>query len=131
MDPARVAVAVAVVVAVLLLTVIYRRRSRVAPDPAELPALPESLLSDSRRTWVVFTTPYCASCGPLEASLREADPESHVVKVDATLDLDLAARFRIRRAPTVLLASPNGQVQETFLSAEDVRAFLEGEAVSR
>ena len=38
------------------------------------PSVPRALLDGAERTWVVFTTPYCASCGPVEERLRQSDP---------------------------------------------------------
>ena len=49
-----------------LATRLYRSwRAGLAARPVGdgVPALPPSLLAGADRTWVVFTTPYCASCG--------------------------------------------------------------------
>jgi hypothetical protein len=131
MDPIRLLTILLLVGLVVVLTVWYRGRSRRAPDPETLPRLPEQLRGEADRTWVVFTTPFCAACGPVETSLRSSEPASRVVRVDATVDTDLARRFGVRRAPTVLLAGPDGHVERTFAQAEDVRSYLVGASVGR
>lgn len=124
MDPARLAVVVVIVVVGAVLAVWYRRRDGRAPDIDGLPRLPAEVVDSAERTWVVFTTPYCASCGAIEESLRLAEPDSRIVRVDASADPDLAERFRVRRAPTVLLAGPGGRVERSFAGADAVTEFL-------
>ena len=110
-----------------LATRLYRRwRTGLAARPVGdgVPALPSSLLAGAARTWVVFTTPYCASCGPVERSLRDAEPDSRVVIVDATEQPALADSFHVRTAPTVLLADGSGRVSTRLVGAAAVTAFL-------
>jgi hypothetical protein len=79
---------------------------------------------DDRRTWVVFTTPYCASCRPLVDLLRHRDPGSRVVTVDATAEPALARQFAVRSAPTTVLADGSGTVIGRFVGAEPVRRHV-------
>ena len=88
------------------------------------PTVPASLLAGAPRTWVVFTTPYCATCGPVKEQLAGADPEARLVTVDATAEPHLAAAFHVRSAPTVLLADSAGQVQARLVGAQAVRDYL-------
>ena len=100
----------------------WRGREK-AFTPGALPPLPVDLHQRAARTWVVFTTPYCASCRPVAARLREADPEARVVTVDAAGDPGLAGAFAVRSTPTVLLADAAGQVQARLVGAEAVEAY--------
>ena len=62
-----------------------RRMGRMQDHPADATtALPGHLVEGSSRTWVLFTTPWCATCGPVEARLRAHDPGARFVTVDAT-----------------------------------------------
>ena len=113
----RVWVVILLLFAFALARRLYRQwRLRIAADRGSLPLVPQQLL-EGQRTWVVFTTPTCASCGPVTDRLREADPDAHVVTVDATKEPGLAADFRIRSAPTVLLADREGRVQRRYVGA--------------
>lgn len=88
------------------------------------PILPHTLVEGAERTWVLFTTPFCGSCGPVEEQLRAHDPAARVVKVDATVEPDLAGAFHIRSAPTVLLADAAGEVRERLVGAAAVNAWV-------
>ena len=90
-----------------------------------LPPLPAAWRQGDR-TWVVFTTPYCAACGPLADRLREADPAAEVVTVDATRQVELADSYRVRSAPTTVLAGPSGEVLGHFVGTEAVSRYLAG-----
>lgn len=127
---------VAIVLVVLVVVVIGRRvyfqwRTRLARDDAPVPRLPDALLGDTERTWVVFTTPWCASCGPITADIAAADPTAHVVTVDATKEPALAGSFRVKSAPTVLLADGAGAVHARFVDATAVREFAVAQASKR
>ena len=122
----------AVVVVVLLFAValgarLYRAwRSKVQDHQPDHPRIPETLLAGAARTWVLFTSPYCATCGPVEARLRAWDPDARVVKVDATREPSLADAFSIRSAPTVLLADGAGNVTARLVGAEAVTEYVGG-----
>lgn len=125
MFAARALVVLVLLFAVALVTRLYRQwREGVRTDRPEHPAVPASLLAGADRTWVVFTTPYCASCGPVEDRLRASDPLARVVKVDATREPHLAQAFAIRSAPTVLLADAAGTVQARLVGAEAVDSYV-------
>lgn len=125
-DPVARLLVVAVVVALLAVApVLWRRRQHaVAAGPAVHPPVPLALLDDSPRTWVVFTTPYCASCGPATDRIRAADPSARVVTVDATVERALAGTFSVRSAPTLLLADAGGSVQTRIVGLEALDRYL-------
>jgi len=112
-----------VVVAVLLaLFVVARRlymqrRARLEADQGDVPDLPKRLRSGAPRTWVVFTTPTCASCGPVTDELRRRDPDAAILTLDATREPELADVYRVRTAPTVFLADDRGRVSRRFVGA--------------
>lgn len=118
-----VAVVLAVVVASAL---VHRRRSAVdaARGGEGLPELPGELVADAPATWVIFTTPFCASCGAVQSQLEQAFPHHRVVKVDASDQVELAERYDVRRAPTTLLADRAGTVLERLVGPEAVREFI-------
>jgi hypothetical protein len=121
----RAVVVVVLLFAVALVTRLYRRwREEVRTDQPQHPAVPASLLAGAERTWVVFTTPYCATCGPVEARLRASDPLARVVKVDATREPHLADAFSIRSAPTAVLADAEGRVTARLVGADAVEAYV-------
>ena len=120
----------AVIVVVLLIGLTLARRLYIQwraglhDERRPHPRVPAALLDGAPRTWVVFTTPYCASCGPVEERLRQSDPESRVVKVDATRQPVLADAFHVRSAPTVLLADGDGTVQARLVGASAVESYI-------
>ncbi len=91
--------------------------------PTASPRVPVELLGGDR-TWVVFTTPYCASCGPVKDRLAQDDPGASIVTVDATREPHLADAFSVRSAPTVLLADGRGDVLARLVGAPAVRDYL-------
>lgn len=120
-----------VVVAAIVVGLVVARRlylqwqARLQHQPASAsPRVPVELLGDGDRTWVVFTTPFCASCGPVKEQLADEDPLAHVVTVDATREPHLADAFAVRSAPTVLLADGNGDVRARLVGAPAVRNYL-------
>jgi hypothetical protein len=126
---ARLLVVVVLAVAVAAGDRLYRRwRRDVEGDAPQHPVVPSHLLEGAARTWVVFTTPYCATCGPVEASLRASDPAARVVKVDATRHVDLANAFAVRAAPTAVLADADGRVTARLVGAEAVDRYVRNPA---
>ncbi|MFN2606647.1 MAG: thioredoxin family protein [Acidimicrobiales bacterium] len=125
----RLAVVAGLLFAVGLLTRLYRswREGLVAERP-EHPVVPASLRDGAERTWVVFTTEYCAACGPVEERLRSADPAARVVRVDAAREPHLAGAFRVRSAPTAVLADADGRVQARLVGAEAVHRWASEQA---
>jgi hypothetical protein len=104
---------------------LYGRWQRsVRHDVRPTPPLPRHLVGEAERTWVVFTTPYCATCGPVTEQLKAHDPQAAVVTVDATIDTHLADELRIRSAPTAVLADAEGRVQARLVGASAVRDYV-------
>lgn len=102
-----------------------RYRAALAAARPDHPRLPDRLRHPSAsRTWVVFTTPYCASCGPVKERLASADPDAHIVTIDATREPHLAGAYSVRSAPTVLLADARGEVTRRFVGADAVNRYL-------
>lgn len=106
----------------------YARWRRQLSDDPVAARLPAALVADADRTWVVFTTPYCASCEPVRTRLESFDPDARVVKVDATAEPALAREQRVRAAPTVLLAGRDGVVIERLVGAGAVNDFVAAHA---
>ena len=100
------------------------RRRRLVAERPEHPRVPATLLDGAERTWVLFTTPLCASCGPVAEQLRAADPSARLVVVDATRHPDHARAFSVRTAPTVLLADGRGEVQARLVGAAAVADYV-------
>jgi hypothetical protein len=118
-------VVLAIVFGVALVARLYRQwRVGVRTARPAHPVVPASLRDGADRTWVLFTTPYCATCGPVEARLRASDPGARVVKVDATREPHLASAFSIRSAPTALLADAAGVVTARLVGAEAVEDYV-------
>jgi len=121
----RAVVVVTILFAIALVGRLYRSwRGRLQTQRPAHPLVPASLLAGASRTWVVFTSPYCATCGPVEELLRASDPEARVVKVDATREPHLADAFSVRAAPTVLLADGGGRVTARLVGAEAVDSYV-------
>jgi len=121
----RAGIVAALAVAVAVGARLYRGwRAGLQAERPDHPEIPASLLDGAPRTWVVFTTPYCASCDPVEASLRASDPAARVVKVDATREPALAEAFSVRSAPTAFLADADGRVMARLVGAEAVDRYV-------
>jgi hypothetical protein len=121
----RLAIVALVVLGLVVARALYRRwQHRVRNDVAPTPPLPGRIIDGADRTWVVFTTPYCATCGPVTAQLGDRDPSARVVTVDATVESELADALRIRSAPTAVLADASGEVQVRLVGAEAVRDYF-------
>jgi hypothetical protein len=85
--------------------------------------LPEHLRDDGAR-WVVFTTEYCAVCPAIVAEIEARRPGERVVVLDVAAHLELASRYKVRRAPTVLRADVDGAVVARLSGVDAVRAEL-------
>lgn len=90
-----------------------RSRARVV-DPLDLPALPADLKRDNA-TWIVFTTEYCVTCEPVKERIARLDPTADLIEIDVAERPDLARRYQIRTAPTVLFAGSNGSIHARFV----------------
>jgi hypothetical protein len=99
----------------------HRARAAAVIGPRTVPA---RLRLGSDRTWVVFTSPYCASCGPLVEFLRRSDPAAQVVTVDASVDVTMARDFGVMSAPTTVLADADGHVIDRFVGTRPVHRYL-------
>lgn len=110
----RLLVVAVLVVAVLLVARAYRRARSRDVDALDLPPL-EADVAGTNATWVVFSTEYCATCGPVKERIARLDPTADVVEVDVAARPDLAQRYRVRTAPTVLFAGSNRRVQARFV----------------
>ena len=122
---------VRLVVVLALVAVVFAARLWLAgrfrrDDRRELPEalFPEWVTGGADRTWVVFSTPYCATCGPVAAELASADPGAHVEVVDATEHPGLADAFGVRRSPTVFATNATGRPELRLTGAEAVREHL-------
>jgi hypothetical protein len=121
----RLAVVLALVAVLAAAVPLHRRRQHSLQEgPATHPLVPAKLRLGAERTWLVFTTPWCASCGPVEERLRQSDPEARVVRVDATRERDLAGAFAVRSAPTALLADAEGRVQARLVGPQAVDRYV-------
>jgi thiol-disulfide isomerase/thioredoxin len=126
----RAVIVVVILFAIALAGRLYRAwRTRLQDERPAHPLIPTSLRAGAHRTWVIFTSPYCATCDPVEARLRASDPGARVVKVDATRETELADAFSIRSAPTVLLADSDGHVTARLVGAGAVDDHLRQAAV--
>ena len=122
---ARGVIVIVILFAIALAGRLYRVwRARLRDEKPAHPLIPDSLRAGADRTWVVFTSPYCATCGPVEARLRASDPGARVVKVDATRQPHLADSFSIRSAPTALLADGEGNITARLVGAQAVDDYL-------
>ena len=111
--------------AVILAARLYKQwRMGLRTAQPDHPRVPETLRAGAERTWVVFTSPFCATCGPVADRLQASDPGARVVKVDASREPHLADAFSVRSAPTVLLADREGRVQARLVGAEAVEDYV-------
>jgi thiol-disulfide isomerase/thioredoxin len=120
----KLAIVAVLVVGMLVGRLLHRAWQARLQRPHESPRVPPDLLEGADRTWVVFTTPYCASCGPVKEQLAADDPGARIVTIDATREPNLAGDFAVRSAPTVLLADRGGEVRARLVGAQAVRDYL-------
>ena len=76
-------------------------------------------------TWLVFTIEYCAVCPRIVDEIRARRPDDVVQVLDVADHTELAATHRVRRAPTVLRADPDGLVLARLSGADAVLAELD------
>ena len=122
---------VAVVLAFFVLLVARRVRQWQAEVRTEQPAtplVPLSIRAGAERTWLIFTTPMCATCGPIEDRLRATEPDANVVRIDALEQPQLSHAFKVRSAPTMLLADGEGRVQARLVGAEAFERYVRNPA---
>ncbi|WP_309398082.1 thioredoxin [Cerasicoccus maritimus] len=83
---------------------------------------------ESKLVVVDFFSPYCMPCKQMEPVLEEIASERvddlKIVKVDASAEPDLAAKFGIRGAPT-FVALRNGEKLDMLIGAKPKAAMLE------
>ena len=89
-----------------------------------LPAVPAEHLS-GRPLWLVFTTEFCAVCPRVIEQISAQQPDDSIIVLDVADHLDLASRYRVRRAPTVIRAEADGSVIVRLAGADAVRAELD------
>ena len=118
-------IVLSLVIAFVVARLAYARwRRGLAAEPRSVPRVPRELLGGTDRTWVIFTTPYCATCEPVREQLEASDASARVVTVDATLEPSLAESFHVRAAPTVFLADADGTVRQRLVGADAVRDYV-------
>lgn len=117
----RIVLVVALVALFVVAKVAYDRRSARIADRTELdlPRLPERLRGPGR-TWVVFATEFCATCGPVTERLRALHPDDTVHKVLVEEETALADDFVVRTAPTLLEVDADGTVVHSVAGAAPV-----------
>lgn len=129
---ARLAILAVLAMFVAVAVLAHRRRSArdealgaADADGTRWPEVPDHFLdAGAPRTWLIFTTPMCASCPQVQADLESSFPSDRVVKVDAVEHAELADRYSIRRAPTTLLADAEGSVLDRLVGPEAVRSYI-------
>lgn len=110
----RLLVVAALLLAVLVSARLYVRSKAHDVDAIDLPPL-DADLAGTNATWVIFTTEYCATCGPVKERISRLDPTADLVEIDVAERPELAHRYRVRTAPTVLFAGANRRIQARFV----------------
>lgn len=118
-----------IIVAVLLVAFVVakvayvRRSARLAgPSQTAVASVPASLVGPGR-TWLVFSTRYCASCGPVAAALEERFPADTVRLLRVEEFPTLADDLAVRTAPTVMEVAADGVVLRTLAGAAAASEF--------
>lgn len=100
-----------------------RRTARLSSPPVDaLPSVPAEVLGPGR-TWLVFSTELCATCGPVAAALERRFPADTVRLLRVEDHPDLAKDFSIRTAPTVMEVAADGAVATTLAGAAAASEF--------
>ncbi len=124
MSAARLIAVAAVAAVIVLVALRYRTRARrLSGLRTAEPAVEPALTAGAPRTWVVFTTPYCAACGPVIERITALDGTARLVVIDVGDRPDLARRHDVRAAPTVLLADATGAVRARLVGDVDASAL--------
>ncbi len=89
----------------------------------DLPVLPDCLRGPGR-TWVVFSTEFCATCGPVAARLRFLHPDDTVRTVMVEGEAALTDTYAVRTAPTLLEVDRDGNVVHSVAGAEPVLRYV-------
>lgn len=133
----RLMVVLALMLVVGGLTVFRSRRQTVTDEDLGL-RVPSALLAEAagasigesspadgaHRTWIVFTTPFCATCGPVERLLRERFREDAVVRAEVEEWAETAQALGVRRAPTVVRVDAEGAVELMLPGPDAIREHL-------
>lgn len=121
----RILVVVGLVALLALATAAIERRRRAIHDRSNVthPPIPADLVGPGR-TWIVFATRYCATCGPVVDRLRALHPGETVHKVLVEDRPDLADAHEVRTAPTVLEVDASGAVVHSVAGAEPVLGYV-------
>ncbi len=123
---ARILIVVAVVALLMVGRMVYERRRAGIADRRGLdqPALPTHLRGPGR-TWVVFATEFCATCGPVVDRLRRMHPADTVHKILVEEQPDLAHAYAVQAAPTLLETDATGSVVHSVAGAAHVLRYVE------
>lgn len=117
-----------VTIAILVaLVAVATWRHRRPSAPLEVPPghrVPSALVGDADATWIVFSTPYCATCGPIERELVDRFPDHEVRRADVEQFAHTASALGVRRAPTVVRVDRAGDVHLILAGADAVRDHL-------
>lgn len=116
--------AVALLVVVMVFALLLRRRQPTRSTLDGHTRLPDDLVGAGAVSWIVFSTPYCVSCDAVADMLRAEDPLAWVRVTDVSERPDLVRELGIRRAPTTVLADPDGRIRLKLVGLEAVREHL-------
>ncbi len=121
----RVVVVTTLLVLFALAKVAYGRRHAAIADRSLVvhPRVPADLRG-AGRTWIVFATQFCATCGPVTDRLRVLYPDHTVHKVLVEDRPHLADEHQVRTAPTVLEVDADGTVVRSVAGAPSVLAYV-------
>ncbi len=115
---------VVAVLAAVVAVVAWRARRPADTTDAAGRRVPSELVGDTDRTWIVFSTPFCATCGPVEEQLRQRFPEHDVRRADVEQWAATAIDLGVRRAPTVVRVDRAGSVDLVLAGPDAVRGHL-------
>ena len=70
---------------------------------------------------LLFTTSTCPNCKMAKAMLKNANID--YVSIDAEENIDTTVKFGVKKAPTLLVPTPNGY--EYFDNASEIKRYIE------